>query len=263
MSAASSQPGLRTSRWLLFTLGAVVLSLLLYATWYAGKVAGGMEDERLSSQVDRLQQKVVANQLALHDQKQQVDSLKRALSTAGRGDSVALVTSLRKQLSESQAEANQYKEAIALEQKQAHDNATLLNALSSPGAHLLTFKASETAPTSTAYALIVESSKVVFVASNLPKPADGKQYQLWLLRRQDPKLVSAGVFSPDKQNSAVLDFNSSAVISDIAELEVTEEPDPDGSESPTGNKLMSTIATQPEKPEKMERSEAILSKQVF
>lgn len=237
--------------------------MLFYATWHAGKVSAGMEDQRLGGELDTLKQKVAANQLALKQQKQTIDNLNRALHTVGKGDSVALAANLRKQLLESQAEANQYREAIALEQKQALQNTTLLNALSSPGAHLLPMKGFEAAAESTAYALVVESSKVVFVASNLPKPADGKQYQLWLLRREDPKLVSAGVFSPDDENRAVLDFASSSVISEIAELEVTEEPTDGGSESPSGNKLLSTTLAQPEKQEKTDKSDEGLSKQIL
>jgi len=235
-----------------------VLALILYATWHAGKVSAGMEDERLSRELDHLKQRVAANQLALQQQKQTSDSLNRALHTSGNSDSVALMASLHKQLLQSQAEANQYKAAIALEQKEDLQNSMLLNALSTPGAHLLPMKGFDVAAESTAYALIVESSKVVFVASNLPQPAEGKQYQLWLLRRQDPKLISAGVFSPDDKNRAVLDFASSSVISDIAELEVTEEPtDGGGSEAPTGNKLLSTVATPSERPEKIDKGEDV------
>jgi anti-sigma-K factor RskA len=251
VSAASSQHGLRSSRWFLLTVGALVLGLSFYATWHAGKISGGMEDERLSVEVNRLKQRVAANQLELQQQKQQTENLERALSKAGKSDSLALVANLRRQLLQSQAEANQYKAVIALEQKALAENTKLLNVLSSPGAHLFPMKGSEAAADSTAYALIVESSKMVFVASNLPKPPDGKQYQLWVLRRQDPKMVSAGVFSPDDKNGAVMDFDTSSVLSDIADVEVTEEP-AGGSEAPTGNKLMGAAIEKPDKTDKSE-----------
>jgi hypothetical protein len=240
-SAASSQSGVRSSRWFLLTAGAISLGLLFYATWHAGKVSGGMEDERLSLELNRLKQRVAATQLELHQQKKETENLNRALSKSGRSDSVALTASLRRQLLESQAEANQYKEVIQLEQRALAANTQLLDALSNPGARLLPMKGAQAAVDSTAYALIIESSRMLFIASNLPKPPAGKQYQLWLLRRQEPKLVSAGVFSPDDRNRAVMDFGASSVLSDIAELEITEEPQ-GGSEAPTGNKLMGTVA---------------------
>jgi hypothetical protein len=239
---------LRSSTWFLLTLGAIVLVLLFYATWHAGKVSGGMEDERLNRELNRLKQKVAATQLELEQQKQQTESLNHALSRTGKGDSVTLVNNLRRQLLESQAEANQYKEVIALEQQTAAENTRLLDALSSPGAHLLALKGFEAAVDSTAYAVIVEGSKLVFVASNLPKPPAARQYQLWVLRRQDPKLVSAGVFSPDEKNRAVMEFNSSSALSDIAELALTEEPS-GGSQTPTGNKVMAVTIEKSEKSE--------------
>jgi hypothetical protein len=164
------------------------------------------------------------------------------------------VASLRKQLLQTQAEANQYKEVIQVEQQALAHNTQLLDALSSPGAHLLPMKGSEAAEDSTAYALIVESSRMVFLASNLPDPPAGKQYQLWLLRRQDPKLVSAGVFSPDDKKRVVMNFDTPSVLSDIAELEVTEEPS-GGSEAPSGNKLLTGVLEKSDKPEKSDKSD--------
>ncbi len=247
-SAVSSQPGLRLNRWFLLTAGSVSLGLLFYASWHAGKVSGELEDERVGLELNRLKQKVAATQLELEQEKQETENLNRALSKSGRSDSVALTGRLRQQLLESQAEANQYKEVIGLEQRALAANTKLLDALSERGAHLLPMRGTEAAADSTAYALIVESSRMLFVASNLPKPSEGKQYQLWLLRRQEPKLVSAGVFTPDDANRAIMDFGASSVLSDIAELEVTEEPT-GGSEAPSGNKLMAGVAEKTDKTE--------------
>ncbi len=246
--AVTSQPGLTSSRWFLFTAGALTLVLLFCATWYAGKVSGELEAERISIDLNRLKQKVAETQLELEKQKEQTARVERAVSNAGHSDAIALVSKLRQQLLQSQAEANQYKEVVNMEQRALKENTELLDALSSPGVHFLAMKGSEAAADSTAYALIVESSRMVFVASNLPKPPEGKQYQLWVLRRQEPKLVSAGVFSPDESNRALMDFDTPAVLSDIAELEVTEEP-AGGSEAPTGSKLFAGTA------EKTDRSD--------
>jgi len=244
--AALSQTGFTSSRWFLLTVGAVTVGLLFLATWHAGKVSGELEEERISLELNRLKQKVAATQLDLAKQKQETVNLERSLSNSGHSDAVALVAKLRQDLLYSQAEANQYKEVIELEQKALRENTQLLDALSNPGAHLLAMKGTEAAADSTAYALIVENSRMLFMASNLPKPQDGKQYQLWVLRRQEPKLVSAGVFSPDERNRAIMDFDTSAVLSDISELEVTQEPT-GGSEAPTGSKLLAAVAEKTDK----------------
>ncbi len=77
------------------------------------------------------------------------------------------------------------------------------------------------------------------MASRLPKLADGRQFQLWALRRQNPKMVSAGVFSADEDSCALMNFDDRSVLSDLALLEVTDEPQ-GGSAEPTGAKLMET-----------------------
>ncbi|HZS53047.1 MAG TPA: anti-sigma factor [Bryobacteraceae bacterium] len=241
---------MKSSRWFLFTAGAATVVLLFYATWHAGKVSAQLEGERLAFELNQIKQKVAVTEVELQQQKQQTDNLTRALSKTGRGDSLALVTKLRQQLLQSQAEANQYKEVILLEQNALLGNTKLLDALSLPGARLVQMKGADAAAESTAYALIVESSRMVFVASNLPKLAEGKQYQLWVLRRQEPKLVSAGVFTPDEGRRAVMDFGEPSVLSDVAEVEVTEEP-AGGSETPTGDKLMTGTAAKADKTDEL------------
>jgi hypothetical protein len=235
----------------LLTAGALTLASLFFATWQAGKMSGELEQQRLRLDLTGLKQKVARNELQLQQQKQQTEELRRALSKAGHIDAITLLANVRKQLLQSQAEANQYKQVIELEHQALKSNTELLDALSSPGAHLLPLKGADVAADSTAYALIVESSRILFVASNLPKPPAGKQYQLWVMRRQEPKLVSAGVFTPDDDKRAVMDFLAAAipsVLSDISALEVTQEPS-GGSEVPTGSKLFASFA------EKSDRSE--------
>lgn len=246
--AASTHGGWRSSRWFLLTAGAVTLVLLFYATWHAGKISGELENERLSLELNRVKQKVTEAQLELQRQKLETDNLNRALSKSGKKDSATLIPKLRQQLLESQAEANQYKQVIDLEQHALAANTKLLDALSIPGDRLLPMKGSAAAAETTAYALIVESSRILFVASNLPKLAPGRQYQLWLLRRQEPKLVSAGVFTPDAENRTLMEFGEPSVLSDISELDVTEEPS-GGSEAPTGDKMLIATLAKPDKTE--------------
>jgi anti-sigma-K factor RskA len=98
-------------------------------------------------------------------------------------------------------------------------------------------KGSEQASDSTAYALIVEKTRLVFIGSKLPKLNEGKQFQLWLVRRQDPKVVSAGVFSPNDDSRALVNFDDQSVLTELASLVVTDEPE-GGSAEPTGTHLL-------------------------
>jgi len=77
---------------------------------------------------------------------------------------------------------------------------------------------------------------LIFVAANLPKLAEGRQFQLWLVRKDDPKIVSAGIFNPDDNQATVMSFDEGSVLSGISELEVTEERE-GGNSTPTGTKL--------------------------
>ncbi len=190
--ARDRKPG----RWAMLIVASLSLLLLFVATWQAGKIWGQMEDERLTLDLNRLNEQVAQTRLELRQEQQQTANLRRELEKTGKSDSIALVHKLQKQLLQTQAEANQYKEVIQLEQRALSSNTQVVEALSNPGTHLMEMKPTEAGTDSTGYAL-VESSRMLFLASHLPAPPIGKQYQLWVMRREDPKLVSAGVFSPD------------------------------------------------------------------
>jgi anti-sigma-K factor RskA len=50
------------------------------------------------------------------------------------------------------------------------------------------------------------SGKLIFTASNMPKPPDGKAYELWILPASGAAPVPAGMFSPDMQGNAAVIF---------------------------------------------------------
>lgn len=227
------------SRWRLFVPAAITVALLIVGAWYAGRESAGLEAERVSAQVNELASEVASNELALKQERAKTDRLERALQSSGKSTSLALQAQLRQQLLKAQAEANDYKAIIDRERQVSKDNSRLLDALSTPGTHLLSLKGAESAADSTAYALLVVNSRLLFVASNLPEPAEGRQFQLWLKRKQDPKIVSAGVFTPDDDNRTLMSFDDPSVLSDISVLEVTDEPE-GGSAAPTGTKLLET-----------------------
>lgn len=230
------------SRWWLLGAGTATLTLLLIATWYAGRESAGLEAQRVSADVNRLAQQVASTQLALALQKAKTDQLDKALKGSNKSATVALESQLRRQLLRAQAEANQYKGILDRERQAAVDNSSLVEALTNPGAHLVPLKGTEAAAEATAYALIVENSRLIFIASNLPELAAGRQFQLWLVRKEDPKFVSAGVFASDADKRAFMSFEDRSVLSEIALVEVTEEPE-GGSAAPSGTKLLETGGT--------------------
>ncbi len=195
MLAAMDRPN--TGVWRLLAGSAVILTLLLIAAWYAGRESAGLEAQRVSAELNQLANEVAATRLALKQQKAKTDQLEHALKGSNQTATIALQSRMYQQLLHAQAEGNQYKAIVQRERQSSADNARLLDALTTPHARLLPLKGVEAAAESTAYALVVENSRLLFIASNLPQLAGGRQFQLWLVRKQDPKFVSLGVFKPD------------------------------------------------------------------
>jgi hypothetical protein len=50
------------------------------------------------------------------------------------------------------------------------------------------------------------SGKLVFTVSNMPKPPDGKAYELWILPASGAAPIPAGMFMPDMQGNAAVIF---------------------------------------------------------
>lgn len=234
----------RALRWWFAGVSTVVLLVLMAGAWRAGTRSGGIEQQRLSIQLNQLSQQVVATQLQLQQAEARTKELEKALGPSGRG-AIIDERAARKQSLIWQAEADQYKSIIDRQQTKLEDNNRLVDMLSSPGVHMMPLKGAESAVSSTAYALILDNSKLVLVAANLPKLAPEKQFQLWLLRTQEPKVVNAGVFTPDDENRAVLQFENPPVLTDIATLVITDEPE-GGSAAPTGAKLLASVAQEAE-----------------
>ena len=223
-------------RWLLAG-GAVALTVLLVAAWYSGRESAGLEAQRVSAEVNQLAQQMAATRLALKQQKATTAQLEKALGGSANAAKLTMESQLRRQLLQAQAEANQFRAILERERQATSDRSQLIESLRVPGAHLLSLKGVDTAAESTAYALIVPNSHLVFIASNLPPLPDGRQYQLWLLRKQDPKFVSAGLFTPDNADGALMSFNDPAFLSDMTAVAVTQEPE-GGSSAPSGTKLL-------------------------
>ncbi len=109
--------------------------------------------------------------------------------------------------------------------------------LADPNLRLVKLRVSAGGSPAEAHALVSSGTQVVFYASHLPALPAGRAYQLWLIRASAPAIVSAGVFQPDAQNKAVVQFNNAAFTSGITTIAVTDEPE-GGSSTPTGHKLL-------------------------
>jgi anti-sigma-K factor RskA len=213
------------------------LAVLLLTTWYAGRQSLRLDSQPASADINRLAQQLATAQIELKKESAKRTQVENQLNSSGQA-ALGQVEKMKQTLSESQATEQQYKEIIERDRAQMRENTSLIEALASGGARLLVFKSVEGAAKGTvAYALVINNAKLVFIGSNLPKLEADHQFQLWLVRKEDPKYVSAGVFAPDDHNRAVVRYDEAALISAVSELTITEEPT-GGSSGPTGPKLL-------------------------
>jgi anti-sigma-K factor RskA len=221
----------------LIIMGAM-LSALLLATWYAGRQSIRLETQPVSADLDRLAQQVATQQIRLQQEIQKRAEVEKQLGSSGRS-AIGQASRLQQSLVKSQAEAQEYKTVIARDSQLSTDNTRLIGMLNSVGARLLAMRGGEGTTNAVAYVLLIEKSKLVFVGSNLPKPSPDHQFQLWLHRKEEPRIVSAGVFAPDENNHAVLEYAEASLLSQISFVAITEEPT-GGSSSPTTARLFDT-----------------------
>lgn len=221
----------------LIIMGAM-LSALLLATWYAGRQSIRLEAQPFSADLDRLAHQVATDHIRLQEEIQKRVEVEKQLGSSGRS-AIGQASRLQQSLVKSQAEAQEYKTVIARDSQLSTDNTRLIGMLNRVGARLLAMRGGEGTTNAVAYILLIEKSKLVFAGSNLPKPSADHQFQLWLHRKEDPKVVSAGVFAPDDKNHAVVEYAEASLLSEISFVAITEEPT-GGSSAPTTTRLFDT-----------------------
>ena len=140
-------------------------------------------------------------------------------------------------LLKAQAEAAHYKNELERKEGQFTDSTSLISTFAKTGARLLPMKATETAAKGLGYVIFAQNSELVFVGSKLPPPTTDHTYELWILRKEEPQVVSAGVFMPSDSGPWVVHYNDASLLSNVTGFVVTEESIQAQYTKPTGPKL--------------------------
>ncbi len=109
-----------------------------------------------------------------------------------------------------------------------HENARLaseISALASAETRTIVLSGQEVAPKASARVFLEpERRRALVFFHDLPANAGDKSYQLWIIRADQPKPISAGVFDVTKDGKASLSIENLPVAAEIKMLAVTLEP---------------------------------------
>jgi anti-sigma-K factor RskA len=215
----------------------VVVTVLIF-TWIAGRQSAHLDEQRANAELQRLTEELSNEEVVESQQKQRLEAMTEKQKPA-TPVSEKLRTDLEAKLSKAQAEAEQFREHIETDRHRADTLRATLNALTSPGAKLLTFRNAE-GSAATANAFVAENSELIFVASNLPPASAKHQYHLWIVRKDEARPVSAAVFSATPNDPVVVTYSEDKeALANLGGLFVTEEP-LDGDGDPPGKHVLET-----------------------
>jgi hypothetical protein len=226
-------------------IAIAVLVAVGTATWFAGVQYGRLRNQQVVSEATDVQRSATKLRVELNQQQNTNRALENVMKSAGTDKAAREIESMRTQILRLQAQVDQFESSTDLDRQLLNDNAQLVTALSMPGIRLVPLRGLESAAKSAGYALIATNKEIILVASALPNPGPEHDYQLWITRKEDPKLISGGVFSPDDSHRALVRFSGGDLTSEIVSLQVTEEP-LGGSDAPSGGKIF-TSESQEEK----------------
>ena len=100
---------------------------------------------------------------------------------------------------------------------------SVLDALTGPGVRVIDASAASARQPYARMFWDQPTNRWTFVAYNLPTPAPGHTYQLWLVTR-DQKKISAGIFEPSANGSAIVRATYALAADSLAAIAVTTEP---------------------------------------
>jgi len=236
LSASLAKPNTAASQALASLQGELARTQALY-TEAAGKLASAQAD---------LQQNRTLLAAAQQDHQSAEDRLRATLDDRNKAvaDRDRLAERERKLAAQNRELETQVVQYKAVLDQQSNKSAPLLRLaamLNSPSVRLLHLKGASGHTDISGNALIEEGAGVVVYAAGLPPLPKGRTYQLWLIRRQGPGVVSGGVFTPDTNGRAMIQVSRSALTAGVNTVAVTDEPE-GGSPLPTGARFLIGVA---------------------
>jgi hypothetical protein len=135
-----------------------------------------------------------------------------------------------------EGENEKFRRVIDDQQRRLQQNTQLVAFFSNPNLKFYQYQGTRNGPGSRAHVVMQDGSKAMFYAFHLPQLPAGRTYQLWLIRGQSPAIVSGGVFQPDQDGNAIVQFSDAAMLKDVRQFAVTDEPG-GGSPGPTGKQF--------------------------
>jgi hypothetical protein len=191
----------------LITLAAVIAALVGVGAWFAGAQYSRIRSQQVISELAEAQSVATKLRLRLHQQEAEMAQLKATLHPSNPAMAASQVEEMRRQILRLQAEVNSYQNSIDRDRKEHSSNRQLINFLATPQLELIPLQGPASSQL-VAYALVAEQSRLLLIASNFPKLAADRDYQLWFRRKDEPTLVSGGVFDPDDTNRAIVPFSN-------------------------------------------------------
>ena len=124
---------------------------------------------------------------------------------------------------------------VADRRRAADERQAALRVLGATDLARIDLQAEPTAPGARARAFWNRSTGLVFTASDLPAPPEGRAYQLWVLTSGSP--VSAGLIHPDERGAVDIVIQTPQDLPTPAGMAVTIEP-AGGVPAPTGERVL-------------------------
>jgi anti-sigma-K factor RskA len=142
----------------------------------------------------------------------------------------------REHLRSQRAEIERLQSENATLAQQKEKLSAAMSAMAASGTRSISLAGAQAAPTASARVFLDESKRRAFVFFyDLPANANDKSYQLWILRADQPKPQSAGIFDATKDGTASVTIENLPLATEIKGLAVTLEPKGGGEQPSNAN----------------------------
>jgi anti-sigma-K factor RskA len=196
----------------------------------------------LQQALARMQSESASAAQALQQEQARAAQLEQRLTAADADRKLAadrearLRESTATRIRQLEGENEKFRRVIDDQQRRIQQNTQLAAFFNSPNLRLYRYEGTRNGPQASAHVVAEAGNRVLFYAFHLPQLPAGRTYQLWLIRGQSPAIVSGGVFQADKDGNAVVEFANPAMLRDVRQFAVTDEPS-GGSPGPTGKQF--------------------------